>query len=162
MDRLLVGFVLLAGGRAVGGADGGAPGKRGERVAFGPLLSALVWGGSAVAVFVAFILIPAVRYPDSVYYAFVTQISRLPILGSGLPAWLNQLFLATVRPADYATFYFDFLNYANWVLIGTVVLVCALVVWRCRRVGQPIGLADSRLLGLVALAAVLQIVLGKW
>jgi Glycosyltransferase family 87 len=159
LDLLPIGFVLLSGA--------GRPGMSSRQNVGGssmlsPVVSAIVWAAAAGAVFLAFMIIPIVRYPDSVYYAFVTQIARLQLFGTGLPVWVYRGLEFLFGPAQVKSYEVYYLGYANWALFGVVTLICAYTIWWLAKSGRPLGLIDSRLLGLVAFAAVAQVVLGKW
>ena len=160
LDLLPIGFVLLLG--RGGTHSGRSESSEQHRAAPTSLAHLAIWAGAAVGVFMAFMLIPLLRYPDQVYYAFVTQIAKLPLFGAGLPVWVDRGLQSTLSSEGYAAAHVDLLAYANWVLLGVVAFACALVVWQSSRNGQPIGLSESRLLALVGFAAISQIVLGKW
>jgi hypothetical protein len=152
LTLLPVGLVLLWGRAETGQGERRRGGARG----------ALVWSAVAGAVFAAFILVPLVKYPGQVYFAFVTQIARLPTFGPGLPGWVDREMQTALSQAAYEQWRPALLSYANWLLVGVVIAGCATAYGRARRGGEAIGLMDSRLLALVALAAVAQVAFGKW
>lgn len=153
LNLIPIGLVLLLTNR-------GLPGHEGFRG--GPLYRALIWSGAAVAVFLAILLPAIIRSPSDVYYALVTQIALLTPFGPGLPVWLDFAGQRLLDPSEYASFRPALLNYSNWFLFGSVAFLSALAIRQVRKRGRPIGLADARLLALVAFAAAAQIALGKW
>ncbi|HMA33248.1 MAG TPA: glycosyltransferase 87 family protein, partial [Chloroflexia bacterium] len=129
-----------------------------------PWRAAFTWAGVALAVFGAFMLPPFLANPGAVVYAFVTLPQHLELFGPGLPGWIDGQLATTLGRAspDYALWHERILSYSNGVLVLVVAGLVGATLWWNRRRGRPVGLVDSRLLALVALAALMQIVLGKW
>lgn len=157
-----IGLVLLAGGMSARNKVGEADDRPQRRSIIHAPLAGLIWGGTALAVLAAFLLPAVLRNPGGVWYAFVTMNSRLILYGSGLPVWLDKAFQGLLSAQEYALAHESLVLYANWALIGAVLVGSAAVVWRAKFAGRPIRLQDARLLALVAFGAVTQIVLGKW
>src|SRR5215212_9912334 len=108
-------------------------------------------------------MLPAlVRNPQAVWYAFVTQESRRVLLGQGLPVWLDRAAQTWLAPSAYDSWHAALLAWANAGLVAVAVLVPLVVLWVAGRGGKPMGLADARLLGLVAFGGLAQIVFAKW
>ncbi|HUS14583.1 MAG TPA: hypothetical protein VM536_06135, partial [Chloroflexia bacterium] len=124
----------------------------------------VVWAGTAIAVFAAFMVPPILANPLAVGYAFLTQEGRRVLNGPGVPVWLDGALaglLGAESPA-YALWHARLLAWSNPLLVAAAVACMAGIIVLAARRARPIGLQDSRLLALVALGGLLQIVLAKW
>jgi len=126
------------------------------------LREALVWGGAALSVFAVFMLPAVLSNPHAVYYAFVTQGTRIVTLGPGLPTMIDRLLQGSLSQADYLPVRENLLTYSNMVMIIATILVPSIVILWARGRGRPIGLSDTRLIGLVAFGGISYVIFAKW
>lgn len=126
------------------------------------LRDTLIWSGTALGVFAAFMLLPILRNPDAVWYAMVTMPQHLVMLGPGLPRWINWTLISILSPTDYQVVRDPLVFSSNAILVALVVLISAAVIWVARKRGRPISFGDTRLLGLIALGEIMFILFSKW
>lgn len=163
LELIPIGLVLLAGGSRVTHREGTGPlppARPGGWVAGGRAF--LTWAGIALAVFLGFMLPPALVNPGAVWYAFVTLPERLVFYGPGLPGVIDAWAQGALSAEAYRPLHDALIQYSN-LFLPVIAAVAALVAlnWAGRR-GQPITIQDPRLLGLVAFSGVAQVVFAKW
>ncbi|HUS16840.1 MAG TPA: hypothetical protein VM536_17730, partial [Chloroflexia bacterium] len=101
----------------------------------------VVWAGTALAVFAAFMVPPVLANPQAVVYAFLTQEGRRVLNGPGLPVWLDGALaglLGTESP-DYAVWHARLLAWSNPLLLAAAIACMAGIIVLAARRARPIG-----------------------